>query len=108
MQPKGNFIQVPVSQPPHPFPPFPVYLVTLPPISPFPPLSRHSTTRVLIELEYLQPIDVRHRDLVAQDMQGVENTHCLHLIQLNPFLAFDCLFNFFLSSLPEPSLSLLR
>jgi hypothetical protein len=25
-------------------------------------------------------------------MQGVENTHCLHSLQLSPFLAFDCLF----------------
>ena len=29
MQSKGNFIQVPVSQPAHPFPPFPLYLDTL-------------------------------------------------------------------------------
>ena len=29
MHPKGNFIQVPVSQPPHPFLPFPLYLDTL-------------------------------------------------------------------------------
>ena len=32
--------------------------------------------RVLIQLEYLQPIDVRHRDPVARDMQRVDNTHC--------------------------------
>ena len=29
MHPKGNFIQVPVSQPANPFPPFPLYLETL-------------------------------------------------------------------------------
>jgi hypothetical protein len=38
-------------------------------------LNLCTNLRVLIQLEYLQPIDVRHRDLVAQDMQRVENTH---------------------------------
>jgi hypothetical protein len=44
-------------------------------------LNLSTNLRVLIELEYLQPIDVRLRDLVAQDMQWVENTHCLHSLQ---------------------------
>ncbi len=37
---------------------------------------------VLKELEYLQLIDVRHRDLVSQDMKRVENTHCLPSLQI--------------------------
>jgi len=45
-------------------------------------LNLSTNLRVLIELEYLQPIDVRLRDLVDQDMQRVENTHCLHSFQL--------------------------
>jgi hypothetical protein len=56
----------------------------------------HTNLRVFIELEYLQPIDVRLRDLVVQKMQRVENTHCLHSLQLSPFLDFDCLFINFL------------
>ncbi len=55
-------------------------------------LNIRTNLRVLIQLEYLQPIDVRHLDLVAQDRQRVENTHCRHSRQLKPFLAFHCLF----------------
>jgi hypothetical protein len=49
-------------------------------------LNPRTNLMVLIELEYLKLIDVRHRDLVAQDMQQVENTHCLHSRHLSPFL----------------------
>ncbi len=55
-------------------------------------LNLSTNLRVIIELEYLQPIDVRLRDLVAEDMKRVENTHCLHSLQVIPFLTFDCLF----------------
>jgi hypothetical protein len=54
-------------------------------------LNLRTNCRGLIQLEYLQPIDVRHRDFVAQDMQRVENTHCRHSHQLSPSLAFRCL-----------------
>jgi len=57
-------------------------------------LNLTTNLRVIVQLEYLQPIDVRHRDLVSQDMQRVENTHCLHSRQLSPFLYFDCLRGF--------------
>ncbi len=40
-------------------------------------LNLCTNRRVLIQLEYLQPIDVRHRDLVAQDMQWVENMYLI-------------------------------
>jgi hypothetical protein len=55
-------------------------------------LNLRTNRRVLIELEFLEPIDVRLRDLVTQDIHRVENTHYLHSLQLIPFLDFDCLF----------------
>ena len=55
-------------------------------------LNLRTNLMVLIELEYFQLIDVRHGDLVSQDIQRVENTHCLHSRQVSPFLDFDCLF----------------
>ncbi len=46
----------------------------------------------LVFIEYLQPIDSRHRNLVGQDIYRVENTYCLHSRHLSPFLDFDCVF----------------
>jgi hypothetical protein len=46
-------------------------------------------------LYIFQPIDVSQTprsSSVAQDMQRVENTHCLYSRQLSPFLDFHCLF----------------
>jgi hypothetical protein len=55
-------------------------------------LNLHHNLRVLRQLEYLEPFDIRHSDLVGQDIQRIENTHSLHSIHLSPSLDFNCAF----------------
>jgi hypothetical protein len=48
-------------------------------------LNPQNNLRVLRQLQYFQPFDIRHSDLVAQDMQRVEHTHSLYLLHLSHF-----------------------
>ena len=47
-------------------------------------LNLRTNLRVLIQLQNIHPIDVRHRDLVAQDMLPVENTQVHSIAPAEP------------------------